>query len=114
MFFPNISQIIFVSALMNPNSIAAAAEIVRHGGRDVIVVSPNPLGLARPKSGNRKSREWRIALKLAQMERVIDMESLRAANALVVDWTTSTSLEEVMEVHRRALAMHATFAARHG
>jgi hypothetical protein len=48
------------------------------------------------------------------MERVIDMESLRAANALVVDWTTSTSLEEVMEVHRRALAMHATFAARHG
>jgi len=104
MFFPHISQIIFVSPLTEASSNAAAAELVRNGDRDVIVVSPNPIALARPKSGRPDAREWRIALRLAQIERAIDMDLLRSANALVVDWTTPASLEEVMEVHKRASA----------
>ncbi|MDA4112509.1 MAG: DUF58 domain-containing protein [Thaumarchaeota archaeon] len=113
MFFPNISQIIFVSPLVDASSKTAAAELTRNGERDVIVVSPNPVGLAKPGSGGPNSREWRIALRLAQIERGIDMDLLRSANALVVDWTTSASLEEVMEIHRRALSKYAALSARH-
>jgi uncharacterized protein (DUF58 family) len=112
LFFPNISQIVFVSALTNANSLATAAEVARHGGRDVIIVSPNPLGLAKPRTRDLRSREWKIARRLAEMERTIDLDRLRSANALVIDWTTSASLEEVLEVHRRALARHAAFSAR--
>jgi uncharacterized protein (DUF58 family) len=113
MFFPNISQIIFVSPLMDASSRTAAAELTRNGERDVIVVSPSPVGLARPRSGGPNAREWKIALKLAQVERTIDMDLLRAANAFVVDWTTSSdSLEEVMEVHGRALSRYAALSAR--
>jgi uncharacterized protein (DUF58 family) len=112
LFFPNVSQIIFVSALTNANSITTAAEITRNEGHDVIIVSPNPLGLADHSKRETRSREWRIARRLAEMERTIDLDQLRSANALVIDWTTSTSLEEVLEVHRRALARHAAFSAR--
>jgi uncharacterized protein (DUF58 family) len=112
MFFPHISQIIFVSPLTEASSNAAAAELVRNGDRDVIVVSPNPIALARPKSGRPDAREWRIALRLAQIERAIDMDLLRSANALVVDWTTPASLEEVMEVHKRALSKYSALSAR--
>jgi uncharacterized protein (DUF58 family) len=113
MFFPHISQIIFVSPLTDASSNAAAAELVRNGDRDVIVVSPNPIALARPRSGRADAREWRIALRLAQMERAIDMDRLRSANALVIDWTTPASLEEVMEVHKRALSKYSALSARH-
>jgi uncharacterized protein (DUF58 family) len=111
-FFPTASQIIFVSPLMDTNSISAAAEITRYGGLDVLVVSPDPLSLARPTKRELGSREWRIARRLAQLERAADLNRLRAANASVIDWTTSVSLEEVIEVHRRALARHAAIAAR--
>ena len=47
LFFPNISQIVFISPLMDTNSISAAAELTRDGERDVIVVSPNPVALCR-------------------------------------------------------------------
>jgi hypothetical protein len=76
-------------------------------------VSPNPIALARPRSGRADAREWRIALRLAQMERAIDMDRLRSANALVIDWTTPASLEEVMEVHKRALSKYSALSARH-
>ena len=112
LFFPNVSQIIFVSALASATSIATAAEIARHRGRDVIIVSPNPLGLAEHSRRDLGSREWRIARRLAEMERTIDLDALRSANALVVDWTTSASLEEVLEMHRRALSRHAASSAR--
>ncbi len=113
LFFPNISQIVFVSPLMDANSISAAAELTRDGERDVIVVSPNPVALAEPRTGGPDSREWRVALKLAQIEREMDMGRLRSANAFVVDWTTSASLDEVMELHRRALSKYAALSARH-
>ena len=107
-FFPRASQIIFVSPLMDDQSIATAAEVTRSSGRDVIIVSPKPIGSAP------KSREERIAKSLALMEREIDMAGLRRANALVIDWTSLASLEEVVEVHGRALARHAALAARSG
>jgi hypothetical protein len=47
------------------------------------------------------------------MERAIDMDRLRSANALVIDWTTPASLEEVMEVHKRALSKYSALSARH-
>jgi len=111
-FFPNISQIIFVSALTDANSLSAAAELTRYGGHDLIVVSPNSLNLTKGTVRDQKSREWRIARKLAQMERTTDLNRLRSANALVIDWTTSASLEEVLEVHKRALARHAALTGR--
>jgi uncharacterized protein (DUF58 family) len=114
LYFPNVSQIVFVSALTNAGSLATAAEVIRHGARDVIIVSPNILGLTSPRPRDLRSRERGIARKLAEMERTIDLNGLRAANALVIDWTTSASLEEVIEVHRRALARHAALSARHG
>ncbi len=113
-FFPNVAQVVFVSPLADENAIAAAADVARGGWRDLIVVSPNPLDLGGPASRSLRSREGRIARRLTQMEREADMEGLREANALVVDWTTSASLEEVMEVQRRALARHAAVSARSG
>ena len=46
-------------------------------------------------------------------ERAIDMDRLRSANALVIDSTTPASLEEVMEVHKRALSNYSALSARH-
>jgi hypothetical protein len=47
------------------------------------------------------------------MERWIELDRLRSANAMVVDWATSSSLEEVMEVHKTALSKYAALSARH-
>jgi uncharacterized protein (DUF58 family) len=112
MFFPNISQIIFVSSLMDADSRDAAAALTRGGQRDVIVVSPNPISLARPDARRRVSRERTVAVKMAQMERRIELDRLRSANALVVDWTAPSSLEEVMQVHRATLSKYAALSAR--
>lgn len=112
MIFPNISQIIFVSPLIEEDSIAAAAELSRDGQRDVIVVSPNPVDMAAHQPDRKNPRERRIALRLAQMERSIQLDRLRSANILVIDWKTDDSLEEVMEVHRRALSKYAALSAR--
>lgn len=112
MFFPNISQIIFVSPLADEDSISAATELARYGERDVIVVAPNTIGASEDRRP--PSRERKIALKLAQMEREVEIARLRSANVLVVDWKTSSSLEEVMHVHERALTKYAAFTARRG
>jgi uncharacterized protein (DUF58 family) len=114
LFFPNVYQVIFVSALASSNSASAAAEIARYSNRDVIIVSPNPVEFSLSRSKERNSREQRIAKKLAQIERRIKMERLSRRNVVVVDWTTSASLEEVLEVHRRAMTRHAAISTRHG
>ncbi len=101
-FFPKVSQIIFVSPLADTNSIAAASEITRYGRHSVLIVSPSPLDVTPTRTGELKSREWRIARRIAELSRRDELDRLRRANATVIDWTTSTSLEEVLEVQRRA------------
>ncbi|MDG6925471.1 MAG: DUF58 domain-containing protein [Nitrososphaerota archaeon] len=113
MFYPNISQVFFVSSLTDANSRDAAAALTRGGQRDVIVVSPNPIAAARADDKRKDRRERQVATKMAQMERWIELDRLRSANAMVVDWATSSSLEEVMEVHKTALSKYAALSARH-
>ncbi len=114
MFFPNIQQIIFVSSLAEKNSRETAAELARNGGRDVIVVSPDPLSLLGSVSAGSGSSEERMVFRIATIERATYVGQLRSAGAVVVDWDTSEPLEEVMEVHRAMISRHAAMAARRG
>jgi uncharacterized protein (DUF58 family) len=114
MFFPNIQQIVFVSSLADKNSRETAAELARDGGRDVMIVSPDPMSPFRSASGDSESGEDRMATRIAEMERAMYVDQLRGAGALVVDWDTTEPLEEVMEVHRAMISKHTAMAARHG
>ncbi|MDA4122508.1 MAG: DUF58 domain-containing protein [Thaumarchaeota archaeon] len=107
LFFPKVSQIIFVSPLADANSIAAASEITRYGRHSVLIVSPSALDVTTPLTGELKSREWKVARRIAELSRRAELDRLRRADVTVIDWTTSTSLEEAMEVQRRAQARRA-------
>ena len=101
MFFPNISQIVFVSALTNTFELDNnyLAEITRHGGHDVIIGVTEPvLGVADHQQQRDEVEEaGGSPRRLAEMERTIDLDQLRSAKPrFVIDWTTSASLEEVL------------------
>ncbi len=110
-FYPNVSQVVFVSPLIDDSSFATAADISR-SKHDMIVVSPNPLDFESIRSRGSSKRERSIARRLADLERNANIEQLRSANALVIDWNTSAPLEEVLEVHSRAMRKHFVQAMR--
>lgn len=113
LFFPNIPQVIFISPLIEESSRATVAELARNGDRDVIVVSPDPVGLTNEPAAKRVgSREREIATKLARMERTVEIDVLRSANVIVIDWLGSESLDAVMEAHRVVLTRYAALSAR--
>ena len=110
-FYPNISQVVLVSPLIDDSAFSAAADICR-AGYDLIVISPNPLHFDVVKTKKGKAREWDIARKLAQLERAANIEQLRSVNALVIDWNRSEPLQEIIEAHGRVWATHFIRAGR--
>ncbi|MGI0085545.1 MAG: DUF58 domain-containing protein, partial [Nitrososphaerales archaeon] len=110
-FYPNVSQVVFVSPLIDEVSFSVAAGICR-AGYDLIVISPNPLQFDITKPGKSWRREWKIAKELAQLERDTNIGELRSANALVIDWSKSEPLEEVIEAYGRVWAARFIRAGR--
>lgn len=104
-FYPNISQVVLISPLIDDAAFSAAADVCR-AGYDLIVISPNPLHFASFNTKKVKAKEWEIARKLAQLERDANIQQLRSVNALVIDWNRSEPLQEVIEAHGRVWAMH--------
>lgn len=112
MFFPSITQVVFVSSLMDVESRRTIAGLVRSGDRDIVVLSPDPVGPAESAAKGKNWRERRVAARLAALERTLEVQRLRAAGALVIDWSSHTSsLEEVLEVHRAVISRHASSRA---
>jgi uncharacterized protein (DUF58 family) len=110
-YYPNVSQLVLISPLIDDAAFAAAADISR-ARYDMIVVSPNPLDFESSKPKDSKKRERKISRNLADLERNANIDQLRSANVLVIDWKTSAPLQEVLEVYGRAMRKHFVQARR--
>ena len=100
-FYPDLALVFFVSSLTDESSFAAAADIARMG-YDLIVVSPNPLEFGVQKDKNKKSRIWKLARDLAEINRTMRIEQLRRIGIMAVDWHISDPLETSLETNLRA------------
>ena len=101
-FYPNISQVIFISSLSDDQSLEVASDIARRG-YDLVVVSPNPLdfqGIGRKRDSDKTGEA------LARLYRESNIRSLRSKNVFVVDWHVSEPLGQVIETNARAWRRH--------
>ncbi len=112
--FPRVSQLVLISPLMDDVTLETAADLCRNASTyDLMIVSPNSLDFPLKGGDRRKKKsstrfatgaEWRIAWKLAKMEREANITRLEGLGAIVLDWRVSDSLEQVVAAHRHAVA----------
>ncbi len=100
-FYPNLALVFFVSSLTDESSFGAAADIARMG-YDLIVVSPNPLDFGLRNDKGKKSRIWKVAKDLAEINRRMSIEQLRKIDVKVVDWRVSDPLEAAIGISLNA------------
>jgi uncharacterized protein (DUF58 family) len=107
-FYPKVSQVVLISPLMDDEGLDTAMDLARSSTTfDLMIVSPDPLDFPldrNPSIKLKKSKEGRIALKLAQLERMMMLKQLEAAGTIVLDWRVSESLEQVVASHRQSVA----------
>jgi uncharacterized protein (DUF58 family) len=105
-FYPNISQIIFFSSLIDNASLSAVSELARIGF-DIAIISPNPLDFgvnAELANGKKTDESMKIAEMLAKLSRNSRIEALRSAGAFVIDWHFSDPIDQVIETNARVYA----------
>ena len=116
-FYPKVSQIVLISPLMSDENLDAAFDLAKSssGFYDLIIVSPNPLDFPldkNPKNRLRKTRDGRLAWKLAELERKSVIRQLDGARAIVLDWHVSEPLEQVVSAERQMVAKRIAQLAR--
>jgi uncharacterized protein (DUF58 family) len=115
-FYPRVSQIVLISPLMDDTNFETALDLARSSNTfDLMIVSPNPLDFPldrTPRLRLKRSREGRIAWKLAEMERKATITQLEAARTIVLDWSVFAPLEQVVVSHRQTVARRIAQLAR--
>jgi hypothetical protein len=93
---------------MDEENRRVAFDLARSSGTfDLMILSPNHLDFPlekTPKNRLRKSREGRIAWRLAEAERRSIIARLETTRAIVLDWHVVEPLEQVVEAHRYMVA----------
>ena len=116
-FYPRVSQIVLISPLMDDMTLETASELLYNASTyDLMILSPNPLDF--PLDGQRvsrliKSREGKLAWKLAVLERRANLARLEASRAIVLDWHVSEPLEQVIGAHKHIVSRRIAEMARH-
>jgi uncharacterized protein (DUF58 family) len=107
-FYPRVSQIVLISPLMDQDNLYIALDLARSSTTfDLLILSPNPLDFPlekNHKSKLAKTREGRIAWKLAEMERKAMIKQLEATRTIVLDWRVTEPLEQLVASHRQSVA----------
>lgn len=107
-FYPRVSQVILVSPLMNHENLDIAFDLARSSSTfDLMILSPNHLDFPLDRKSKKrlmKSREGRLALRLANIERKTVISRLESARAIVLDWHVSEPLEQVVVANRFMVA----------
>ncbi len=107
-FYPRASQIVLISPLMERENLDIAFDLARCSGTfDLMILSPNHLDFpldGTPRKKLVKSREGRLALRLAEAQRRSVISKLEAARAIVLDWHASEPLEQVVAANRFMVA----------
>lgn len=107
-FYPRVSQVVLISPLMEGEGLDTALDVARSSDTfDLIIVSPSPLDFPlerNPAIKLNKSREGRIAWKLAQLERRKMLQRLESVGTTVIDWHVSEPLEQVIASNSQSVA----------
>ena len=93
---------------MDDGNLQIALDLARSSSTfDLMILSPNPLDFPLDRKSKLKlgkSREGRMAWRLAEMERRATITRLEAARAIVLDWHVSEPLEQVVSARRHVIA----------
>jgi uncharacterized protein (DUF58 family) len=107
-FYPRVSQILLISPLIDKENTEIAFDLARSSSTfDLMILSPNPLDFPLGRNWRRRlerSREGRIALRLAEMERKATIGQLEATRMIVLDWHVFEPLEQVVAANRQNVA----------
>src|ERR1700730_12141784 len=107
-FYPHLAQVVVVSPLIDSGAYNAAAEIARTG-YEVLILSPNPVDFSSAKASRRekeKQRTLQISIDLALLARKANLDQLRRAGALIIDWRKDESLDYALSKNVRAQQRH--------
>lgn len=103
-FYPHASQIVLISPLMEKENLDVAFDLARSSGAfDLMILSPNHIDFPldrTPKKKLAKSREGRLAMRLAEVQRRSVISRLESARAIVLDWHVTEPLEQVVAANR--------------
>ncbi len=93
--FPARAQILYFSPLVTPES-KDALRILYSYGYNVVVISPDPYSIIKPKT-----REEKLALKLLNLQRKVHLRKL-SAYGMIIDWDVNkplkTAIAEVIKL----------------
>ncbi|NJE11928.1 DUF58 domain-containing protein [Thermococcus sp. LS2] len=93
--FPARAQILYFSPLITEEGREALRVLYRYGYK-VVVISPNPYSVVKPKS-----EEEALALKILQLKRKAHLRKL-AAYGIIIDWDVNkplkTAIAEVVKI----------------
>jgi uncharacterized protein (DUF58 family) len=92
LFFPALSQLIFISPLQKDD--LQTLFLLRSRGYQVLVISPDVLSLEK---GRKDDPDFETGWRLANLERNLILKRLRQANVNVLDWPVNVPLNQVID-----------------
>jgi len=111
-FYPHLAQVILISPLLDTEAFNASGEIAR-SGYELLILSPNPVDFSPVRTRNRENeRTLKISRDLALLARNTNLDHLRRAGALILDWRKDDPLDFALSRNIRAQARHTELAMR--
>jgi len=113
-FYPHLAQVVLISPLVDSGAFSPAAEIAKTG-YEILIISPNPVDFSAAKAGCRdkeKQRTLQISIDLALLARKANLDQLRKAGALIVDWRKDEPLDISLSKSMRAQESHSQLFRR--
>jgi hypothetical protein len=111
-FYPHLAQVVLISPLLDTEAFNASGEIAR-SGYELLILSPNPIDFSPAKTRNRENeRTLKISRDLALLARNTNLDRLRRAGALILDWRKDDLLDFALSRNIRAQARHTELAMR--
>ena len=92
-FFSRMTQIIFITPLLDEKSFRAIADISAKG-YEVLAISPSLIAIEVSNAPD--TRIYRIARDIVRLERQVEIDLLRK-HAVVVDWRVNEPLSEALQ-----------------
>ncbi len=102
---------VLISPLVDSGAFTSAAEIAKTG-YESLIISPNPVDFSGAKAGRRdaeKRRTLLISIELALLARKTNLDQLRKAGAIIIDWRKDDPLDFALSRNIRAQERYAEF-----
>jgi uncharacterized protein (DUF58 family) len=111
-FYPHLAQVVLISPLLDIEAFNASGEIAG-SGYELLILSPNPIDFGPTKTNRRENdRTLKIARDLSLISRKTNLDHLRNAGAVILDWRKNDPLDFALSRNLRIQSRYTELAKR--